>query len=214
MCKKFGVIGDIHGNSLLLGIALNFLNKNAIDSILAVGDIVDGEGDVELCCKLLNQYKVIAVKGNHEKWFLDNHLRHLKNATQLTDITADSSEYLNNLPLIKEIETPLGLLMLCHGIGYDDSIKLNPDDYGYAIESNLALQEIVNSGKYRFMINGHTHLRMVRKFGNLTIINGGSLKGKYSDKPCFLIVDFFKMAVNFFEFNNEDVFLAQVLPIL
>jgi len=216
MLTKIGVIGDIHGESFLLEIALKFFEVININHILTVGDILDGEGNIDHCCELLQKYQVMAVKGNHERWFLNNHLRQLKNATQLTDINKNSYQYLANLPATKVLETPEGLLLLCHGLDTDDMIKLNPDDYGYAIESNLPLQNLINDQKYRFVINGHTHLRMVRKFENLTIINAGSLKAKsnYNRKPCFLIVDFVKKIVEYYEFTEAEekhIFLAETL---
>jgi predicted phosphodiesterase len=211
MWQRLGAIGDIHGQSFLLETALNFLTTK-VDQILAVGDIVDGDGNVDHCCDLLQSYQVITIMGNHERWFLNQELRHLKNATQLSDLQTHCYEYLANLPPILEIETPHGLLLLCHGVGTDDMNKLNPDDEGYALESNFTLQELINSGKYQLMINGHTHLRMVRKFHHLTVINAGSLKGKYEEKPCFLIIDFLKKIVEFYEFAEENVNLAQSIP--
>lgn len=211
MGQKLGVIGDIHGQSFLLETALNFLTAK-VDQILAVGDIVDGDGNVNLCCELLQTYQVRAIMGNHERWFVNQELRHLKNATQITEIKPHCYEYLANLPPILEIDTAQGLLLLCHGIGTDDMSKLNPDDSDYAIESNFSLQEVINSGKYNLMVNGHTHLRMVRKINHLTIINAGSLKGKYEEKPCFLILDLLKKIVNFYEFGEDYVILAQSIP--
>lgn len=214
MLTKFGVIGDIHCESILLEITVNFFKENNLNHILTVGDIVDGQGDVNLCCEILQKFEVIAVKGNHERWFFENHLRHLKNATQLTEVNPNSYEYLANLPATKVLNTPQGLLLLCHGLDRDDMIKLNPDDCGFAIESNLCLQNLITSQKYKYVINGHTHLRMVKKYGNLTIINAGSLKIKtnYHRKPCFLVVDLINQIVEFYEFKQEDhkqVFLAE-----
>ena len=213
MYKQIGVIGDIHCQSKLLKIALEFLQKNNIKDILSVGDIIDGKGDVNKCFQLLQKYNVITVRGNHENWFLEERLRHLKHATQLIDLNLNYYEYINNLPATRELKTPLGLLLLCHGIGENDMAHLKPYDYGYAIESNFPLQDLINSRKYQFMINGHTHLRMVRKFDNLTIINGGSLKGKDEEKPCFLIVDFVDKIVNFYEFQEKEVILTETIAL-
>ena len=52
---------------------------------------------------------------------------------------------------------------------------ISEHDYGYALESNDELQEVVLSHNYQFMINGHTHRRMLRKFNDLIVINTGTL---------------------------------------
>ncbi len=162
--KRIGAIGDIHAESRFLEISLQYLAASNTTPILSVGDIVDGRGNVDRCCELLKKYGVYAVRGNHDRWFLENKLRQLKDATQRTDINPYSYDYLTNLPTTEQFETPLGALLLCHGIAEHDMIRLTPDDYGYAISSNLELQELIHSKQFRFVINGHTHLRMVRKF--------------------------------------------------
>ena len=53
--------------------------------------------------------------------------------------------------------------------------KVRDDDYGYALESNFELQELIQSRRYQFILNGHTHYLMMRNFDGLTVINAGSL---------------------------------------
>ena len=57
-------------------------------------------------------------------------------------------------------------------LGEDDMGGVRPGDYGYALESNLGLLRLTLEAKYYFVVNGHTHHRMVRSFGRVTIING------------------------------------------
>ena len=80
--------------------------------------------------------------------------------------------------------------------------SLNPDDYGYAIEVNIDIQNLIRGRKYRYVINGHTHYKMVRYFGNLTIINAGTLK--YEHNPGFLVIDFVQQFVQFYKFFGDS----------
>jgi predicted phosphodiesterase len=91
-------------------------------------------------------------------------------------------------------------LLLCHGLGDDDMSRVTPDDFGYALESNDALQELLTTEQYRFVINGHTHRRMVRDFGGVTVINVGTLFRDH--EPCFAVVDFERGQVEFFDIPN------------
>lgn len=65
--------------------------------------------------------------------------------------------------------------------------RLFPDDDGYALESNVALEELLADGVYRWFVGGHTHVPMIRSFGALTVLNPGTLCRR--DRPGFLEVD-------------------------
>jgi predicted phosphodiesterase len=66
-------------------------------------------------------------------------------------------------------------VLLCHGLGEDDMASVKPDDYGYYLEGNRALWELVEGGSARFVINGHSHRVMLRNISGLTILNAGTL---------------------------------------
>ena len=201
LLSKIGIIGDIHAESNSLLVVLEFLQNLQLQAILCVGDIVDGRENVDMCCQLLQQYEVITVCGNHDKWFSGNEPRDLYEATLPSQINLNSTGFIASLPRISELETLAGKLLLCHGLGTNDMARLTPDDYGYAIESNSALQELMHSQQYRFIINGHTHQRMVRSFKGLTIINAGTLKREHN--PCFAMINFYEKIVQFYDIDND-----------
>src|SRR5689334_16603498 len=68
--RRIGLLGDIHTEDARLEHALAEMKRAQVDAIVSVGDIVDGPGDVERCVRLLAQHDVIAVKGNHDRWFV------------------------------------------------------------------------------------------------------------------------------------------------
>ncbi len=210
----FGVIGDIHAEDRLLEKAVSFLSDFRVEVILCVGDIVDGRGDVDRCCGILQRNNIQVVRGNHEQWFLGRSMRDLPNATQFDAVSQKAIDYLRSLPLMYEIPVAGGVLLLCHGIGENTMAKVTPDDYGYALEANMDLQGILDEDKYRYIVNGHTHKPMVRRFGRVTIINAGTLRRDQS--PGFLIVDFHRRVVRNFTFNNtfniEELPTASLIP--
>lgn len=70
---KTFVIGDIHGafKPLLQCIERSGINKEE-DQLIFVGDMVDGWHQAPECVEELLQFKhLIAIRGNHDQWFMD-----------------------------------------------------------------------------------------------------------------------------------------------
>src|SRR5207237_6134901 len=80
--RRTGVIGDMHAEHEYLSSALRCLDAQNLDAIIATGDIVDGPGDVDICCGTLMQSNVAVVRGNHERWFAADYARGLPFASK------------------------------------------------------------------------------------------------------------------------------------
>jgi predicted phosphodiesterase len=198
--NRFGIIGDVHAEDILLAVALDRLANQQLDRILCVGDIADGPGSVDRCCQLLQRHDVATIAGNHDRWLLTNQLRDLPGASASDAVGVEARNYLAALPRMQRIETDAGSLLLCHGLGENDMAKVGPDDYGYALESNTELQRLMQS-EFAFVICGHTHRRMVRRLGRLTVINAGTLRNE--QHPCFGLVDLNARLVRWFELGPD-----------
>lgn len=197
LLRRIGVLGDIHCEDGQLAAALEFLQMQQLDLICAVGDIVDGPGDVNRTIDLLREYRVIAVRGNHERWLFAGEMRGLPDVTSRFDLRAAAWEYLPQLPLTRKLETIAGRALLCHGLGVDDMAGVWPLDDNFRLHANYPLWQLVNRREFRFVINGHTHQRLVRSFGELTIINAGTLYRKH--RPCFCVADFGEEFVQYYD---------------
>ncbi len=202
--SRIGIIGDVHGEAARLASALEFLRGLNVERILCVGDIADGKGwpEANACCQSLRAFDVATVRGNHDRWLVNHEMRELEGAVSPAAIGQENVDWLRALPLTLSFETTRGPLLLCHGVGENDMNKLKPDDYGYALECNDELQTLI-AADIRFAVGGHTHARMVRRFGALTFINAGALPD-WSD-PCFALADFDAGAVEFYGFEGEQV---------
>jgi putative phosphoesterase len=211
--QRFGILGDIHSEDETLAAALEFLAGEAVDAILAVGDIVDGAGSAVACCRLLVQHGALAVRGNHDRWFLEGKLRDLPESTPPSGVDELTRAFLASLPPTRLVETPLGTLLLCHGTGDDDMHAVRPDDFGLVLETNEALQELLSDGRISMLVCGHSHRRMVRRIGSLTILNAGTLRR--GEDPTFGIVDLrTDPHVSFFERVASGAFArVDTLPI-
>ena len=202
--ERIGVIGDVHTERALLAAALQYLSQLKLDLVLCTGDLPDGPHearDVDACCRLLADAKVVTVSGNHDRWLQDDEQRELEGATHLDELAAETSAFLGALPLTVQLQTVAGPALFCHGLGDDDMGGVRSYDHGYTLDNNAALQQLLRAGKYRYVINGHTHAPMVRRIGELTVINAGTLLA--TQRPCFAVLDFAARRAQFFSLSGD-----------
>src|SRR4051812_40972312 len=98
MLTRVGLIGDIHCEVARLRQVLELFRASAVETVLAVGDIADGPGDLGETCDLLESGGVLAVAGNHERWLLAGQMRDLPDATALSAVTPKIRAFLAALP--------------------------------------------------------------------------------------------------------------------
>lgn len=207
MLKTLGLIGDVHAEDTFLEAALGYLSARGIGCVCCTGDIPDGPGSVDRCVQLLHLAGATTVAGNHERWLLAGRLRDLPHATRKEDLAPKTIAYLSSLPATVALQTVRGPVLLCHGLGPNDMAGVKPDDVGYALETNDELQDLLDRPrKFKMVLNGHTHRRMVRAIERLTIISAGTLSSDH--QPGFGVVDFESGSVEFLDFDAT----GQVVP--
>jgi len=188
MIRRVGLIGDAHAEDEALRLAISALEELGARTLLQVGDIADGPGDLTRTVGLLREHHVLAVRGNHDRWLLSGELRDLPYAKPRSDVDAGVLDYLSELPSTREFLSPIGAVLLCHGLGDNDLVGVRPHHEGIEISSNDALQKLIAEGRFRFVLNGHTHRPMLRSFGQLSIVNAGTLLRDY--ERSFTFIDF------------------------
>ena len=188
MLRRVGLIGDIHCEVARLKQVIDLFRCSEVETVLSVGDIADGPGDLTQTCELLEKAGALAVAGNHDRWLLAGEMRDLPDATPVDALTEPARRYLSALPKTRTFESPRGSVLLCHGLGEDDMASVRPGDEGVALHSNTALCELLKSRRARFVINGHSHRPMLRTIDGLTIMNAGTLHPKH--RPVCSIADF------------------------
>lgn len=209
MLTRFAVLGDLHTEDRALAAALAVLHGQTLDAIVCVGDIVDGRGDADRTCALLRDAGVLTVRGNHDRWFLRGASHGLPDATRTLD--DGHRGWLSSLPATRRFATPLGDLVLCHGIGEDDMAVLRSDTDEYALRWLEALHRLQADPNVAWMVGGHTHERMVRALNGLTVINAGTLHRDHS--PGFVVVDLQARALQCFDLVEGQVCEAGTLAV-
>ncbi len=201
MISRLGIIGDVHAEHAHLELALDHLQNANVDAIVCTGDIVDGEGSVSRCCAMLAAHAVQTVRGNHDRWLMEGKARHVPNAHLSSDLDDFSLNFLTDLPTQIRLQTTQGQLLLCHGVANNDLQKIWPGTARMPIERSAKLDEIIASGEFTYMINGHVHYRTMINFHELTLFNAGTLKGDH--RPGFSILDCANQTLAGFEFYPE-----------
>lgn len=186
--KRIGYLGDIHAEDERLEIALQKLAQENVDIIVAVGDIVDGLGDIERTVALLRDYGVSGVRGNHDRWFLSDQVRELPDAHERHQVSTGVVEWLAALPPMIELPTVAGNVLVCHGLGLDDMASIKPWDDLINIRENVGFRKLCRGSSAKFIMNGHSHMRMVRTIEDRVVINAGAFCRDHD--PSFGLVDF------------------------
>ena len=113
MNGRVGILGDLHSEDLRLKVALEFFEKSQVDFIVCTGDIADGRGNIDKSCELLKLFSVTCVRGNHDRWLLDNKVRHIPEAHLCADLNVDSLAFLNDLELVERLGSRRRYLSAC-----------------------------------------------------------------------------------------------------
>ncbi len=202
---RIGVLGDLHAEDEMLRDALTHFAEVGVDVVVSVGNVVDGPGDADACCALLEENEVVTVLGNHDRWYLGGEKRELPGATPAGTLSARSESYLASLPTSLRLETTRQAIVLCHGLGEDDMASVRPWDSEYDVDVNYALQDLIAQDGDAIVVCGHSHRRMVRRFEELTVVNAGTLLREHD--PCFAILDVKERTVAFYTRHEEGVIL-------
>ncbi len=201
--RRLGVIGDVHAEEGRLAGALAWLASQDVDTLICTGDVADGPGSVDRCCEQLVEAGVLTVRGNHDRWLLEDRVREIPNAHRLGDIGADARAYLEALPKTAALDTPMGSILLCHGVGDNDLRKVWPGTEKMQVERSAELDEILVAGSHRFLVNGHMHYRVLIDFPELLLINAGTLTARH--RPGISLIDFESKTIEAYEFDGDRV---------
>lgn len=200
------MLGDVHCQIALLKSALRHFETEGVEAVLAVGDLVDGPGDVNQTIALVQKAGVLAVSGNHERWLLNNELRTLPDATRRAELSGPSEAYLRSLPKTREFETVAGGLLLCHGIDDNDFASVRPDDTDAVVRALPEVARLEAAGRHAFVVNGHTHRPMIRRIAQVTIVNVGTLLPAH--RSVCAVIDFEARRMQLFDVAPDAVTLA------
>ena len=184
---KLGIIGDVHAEHRRLALALENLRSQNITHIACTGDLSDGKGDLDETVEILIKHNVATVAGNHDRWLLTDRSRHVANAHDRAHLKNKTLNYLESLPKTRSMTLGTQDFLLCHGMGDQDLAKIWPGTERMPVERSSRLDDIIDQGRFSWVINGHVHFQSVIPFETTILINAGTLAG--NRWPGFLVLD-------------------------
>lgn len=186
---KILVISDIHSNFNALRAVMTLANELNTDLKICLGDMVGYYNHPNEVLKLLKDEHFICIKGNHDKFVLDELEYKIENQEIYGVIKHKEIVTLDNIVFLKEaLEDYLlvvdGLrLYFCHTVNQNFDIYLKSEDDYLRYESTI--------NNFDFFFHGHTHIANKTILRNTIIINPGSVgqqRGKQKS-PTFCVLD-------------------------
>jgi diadenosine tetraphosphatase ApaH/serine/threonine PP2A family protein phosphatase len=154
---RLAVISDIHSNYEALQSVLTQIDREEVEAILNLGDIVGYNASPNECVELLKERQVWNLAGNHDLAVLDldraqhfNIIAYQAIRWSREQLRPEHLEFLRALPLTLEMAG----LLACHGS------PTNPDTYiTYHFQGKRAFSHLMDMAHVRICFFGHTHRR-------------------------------------------------------
>lgn len=203
---KITITSDIHSNySALLSL------RDMFDEIWVLGDLVNYGPQPSEVVDFVRSKATIAVRGNHDQAVAFSQdprsspqFRVMAKETQKFSesvLKPGEKSYLGSLPLRVSVERGGARFYLCHATPTDPL-------YAYCQGDSERWIEECDSISADFLLVGHTHVPFVRKIGECTVVNPGSLGQPKTGKPdaCYAVWEDGNVELKSFEYPvNETV---------
>lgn len=168
---KICVFADVHGN-IETFTKMYDAEKSEVDMFVFAGDIFGYfYGQQEIIEKFMSMDNLVAIKGNHEKYYLARQdverLSDRYGSSYRQSVTDKQRRYMEELPEKAELRIAGKYVGVFHG-GPEDLLeqRIYPD-------SAFDMEQL--DEQYDYLILAHTHYRLLCRKGKMTIINPGSL---------------------------------------
>jgi len=151
---RIASISDIHSNLEALTKAFEIIDRQSIDKIICLGDIVGYGANPNECVELVRQRCNVVIKGNHEEAVLDitkagcftNNAR-LAIELTLHQITGENLDFLRSLSLLDRNTDAL----------FVHASPCDPSEWNYIFEEDTAANTFKCFSESLCFI-GHTHM--------------------------------------------------------
>lgn len=162
---RIAVISDVHADIHALRDAFAQIDVLTVDQVLCCGDLIDYGLFPEETLMLLRERRVIAIRGNHDRWAIQS-----GSDASGWDLTAASIAYLEALPTGWRKLIDGARIVLAHA-------RPGSDMLGIASDTPAGeLAAILDDAGADILFVGHTHVPFVRRLGDgRIVVNPGAL---------------------------------------
>ncbi len=158
---KLGIISDIHCN--LYGLRQALAAMASVDEVLCLGDSINEARFSNETIAALKERGAQVILGNHEEAFLSPAGECAREANRADPALVD---WLAAQPLRRTLEVGGKRLLMVHSTPWEPR-----GDYIFPHNPHL---ERFAEADANFVLYGHTHAQVVRRFGRVLVINPGS----------------------------------------
>lgn len=174
---KIAAISDIHGNLLALKSVLADIEREGIDLIVNLGDILSGPLWPAETADLLIALDLPTIRGNHERQLLTLPKDQMEASDRFANsaITDHHRAWISSLPETRQVTEDV---FLCHGTPDSDLIYLLEEigETTVSAASSDTILERLGDCKAPIVLCGHTHFQRCVQLGNgQMIVNPGSV---------------------------------------
>ncbi|HET9934823.1 MAG TPA: metallophosphoesterase family protein, partial [Polyangiaceae bacterium] len=176
---RLALVSDIHGNALAFEQVLSHIQRDGVDQIICLGDVVTLGPEPERTLELLYESRAICILGNHDEFMLRPELVAAYTSIPVLIDAIDwcrSQLSSSSLELIRTFrpryEQPLNAsetLLAFHGTPSSNTTDL------LATTEAAIVDEWVGQVPGTVLAGGHTHLQMIRQHRGRLLVNPGSV---------------------------------------
>lgn len=190
---RIAVISDIHGNKDALSTFFEDVDKENVDTIICLGDLVGYGPYPNQVISMIRKKHILCIKGNYDNSVVDNEYSYIRETTinsfslpwTVNELTEENRLFLQNLPSTITLNIEGKNLLFVHG----SPNKINE----YLLKDSENTFEVMNSINEDVLFCAHTHLPHIKKFNNKLYINCGSIGKPKIGRPnityCIFNVD-------------------------
>ncbi len=168
MTTRLGIVSDVHASPEPLKEALTLFQHQKVDKVLCPGDVA-GYGDkLDECVALLQECGCQTTLGNHDIWYLEDHL-------ELPD--NEASRFLRHLSLNLQFQVEGKKVFMVHAsppASIMDGIRLLDEEGQIIREQKVNWSTRLADFDYDVLIVGHTHQVFAELLDTTLVINPGS----------------------------------------
>ncbi len=173
---KIAILSDIHGNTWALNEVLQDIKSKKIETIINLGDSLNGPLDPKGTFNLLIENNVLSICGNGDRLILES----LSSTSQsktfeyvITQVDNDIIDWLKKLPF----EIVNNGIYCCHASPDSDTSYLleNLKSDHVEIKEFSEIDRILKNIKQEIIVCGHSHVSRIVKTANKLILNVGSV---------------------------------------
>ena len=225
---KIAFIADIHANIFALKKVLQDIEKQNVDKIICLGDLVGYAPYPNEVINLIKEKNILTIQGNYDESTGEELMvcgcdyesqKETENANKSLfwtqeEVSEENKKWLAELPKEKKIEIEGWNLYLVHG-----SPRKN-NEYLYA--DSKEVKEIAKNFEFDVLLSGHTHLPYFKVINEKYIVNAGSAgKPKHGNpRATYVILDIKKDSIDYTDrevkYNEEKIATAiennEILP--